>query len=251
MLSFLEPPESLEFLSISCYCGGTFSSPNWMLSLHCLRTLVLRSWKNCEFLPPLGKLPSLEILTIDGMPSVKKVGVDFLGIEETSAKLKLSSPTASFPKLKKLSFSGMCSWDEWEGMGGCAEEDSEVRIMPCISSLDILKADSLQTLPDFLQKTPLRSLTIYKCSIFLEVEKKAEERSGLRFLTSQTSKLIISVREDGVWIQQENETEETDSSESVGMMMGFHKNRMSCITSHLSCISIDALPIPCSLLVKN
>ncbi|KAI5337489.1 hypothetical protein L3X38_016760 [Prunus dulcis] len=34
------------------------------------------------------------------------------------------------------------------------------------------------------------------------------------------------------------------------MMMGLHENRMSCITSHLSCISIGALPIPCSLLLK-
>ncbi|CAL9010702.1 unnamed protein product [Prunus brigantina] len=167
MLSFLERSQSSEFLSISCYCGGTFSSPNWMISLPNLRTLVLHSWKNCDFLPPLGKLQSLQTLSIDDMPSVRKVGVEFLGIEETSALLNSSSPTVSFPKLKKLSFSGMCSWAEWEGVGGSAEEDSEVRIMPCLSSLDILKADSLRTLPDFLRKTPLRNLTIYKCSTFL------------------------------------------------------------------------------------
>ncbi|XP_008228683.1 PREDICTED: putative disease resistance protein RGA3 [Prunus mume] len=216
MLSFLEPPQSLEFLSISCYCGGSFSSPNWMISLPNLRTLVLRSWKNCDFLPPLGKLPSLQTLSIDDMPSVRKVGVEFLGIEETSALLKSSSPTVSFPKLKKLSFSGMCSWEEWGGVGGLAEEDSEVRIMPCLSSLDILKADSLRTLPDFLRKTPLRDLTIYKCSIFLErgcQESRGEERLKICHIPNIEIN-YKSVREDGVWIQQEDETEETDSSES-------------------------------------
>ncbi|CAL8133080.1 unnamed protein product [Prunus armeniaca] len=216
MLSFLEPPQSLEFLCISCYCGGTFSSPNWMISLPNLRTLILRSWKNCDFLPPLGKLPSLQTLSIDDMPSVRKVGVEFLGIEETSALLKSSSPTVSFPKLKKLSFSGMCSWEEWEGVGGSVEEDSEVRIMPCLSSLDILKADSLRTLPVFLRKTPLRDLTIYKCSIFLErgcQESRGEERLKICHIPNIEIN-YKSVREDGVWIQQEDETEETDSSES-------------------------------------
>ncbi|MDD0213382.1 hypothetical protein PSY81_23560, partial [Shigella flexneri] len=85
----------------------------------------------CELLPPLGKLPSLEILRIWAMEKVKKVGVEFLGIEKEEEVSGIL-----FPKLKELSFIGMPNWEEWEGI---IKDSSEITIMPWLSNLEIVR----------------------------------------------------------------------------------------------------------------
>jgi hypothetical protein len=52
-----------------------------------LKIAHLASWAFCELLPPLGKLPSLEMLSIMRLSNVKKVGVEFFGIETQTHKL--------------------------------------------------------------------------------------------------------------------------------------------------------------------
>ncbi|PRQ20591.1 putative leucine-rich repeat domain, L domain-containing protein [Rosa chinensis] len=73
----LQPHQNLESLSILA-CHGTTESLYWINSLRNLRKLVLYAWKFCEVLPPLGILPSLEILEILRMTKLKTVGVEFL-----------------------------------------------------------------------------------------------------------------------------------------------------------------------------
>ncbi|KAK9929850.1 hypothetical protein M0R45_026926 [Rubus argutus] len=98
MLKALQPHQNLESLTIfSCHC--TTWPLNRIKSLHNLRLVVLIEWKFCEVLPPLGKLPSLEGLEIYWMNNVKKVGVEFLGIEE---EIETFSAGILFPKLKHL-----------------------------------------------------------------------------------------------------------------------------------------------------
>ncbi|KAL6134490.1 hypothetical protein ACLB2K_066721 [Fragaria x ananassa] len=80
------------------------------MSLHHLRLLTL------ECLPPLGRLPSLEVLKIYGT-DVEKVGIEFLGMEETQ-----TSPVTAFPKLEKFFFQRTQGWKEWEGVQGCMEQ---------------------------------------------------------------------------------------------------------------------------------
>ncbi|XP_031248366.1 putative disease resistance protein RGA3 [Pistacia vera] len=80
LLDELQPHPNLETLALVNYSGKTIF-PNWMMSLTKLRRLYLRDCVNCEHLPPLGKLSSLEILLITRMKSVKRVGNEFLGIE--------------------------------------------------------------------------------------------------------------------------------------------------------------------------
>ncbi|XP_062009732.1 disease resistance protein RGA2-like [Rosa rugosa] len=171
----LQPHQNLESLSIAyCHIGTTESLYSIIKSLRNLRKLVLYEWKYCQVLPPLGKLPSLEILEIQEFQNVKKVGVEFLGIEEQVSGIL-------FPKLKRLSFSGMPEWEEWEGITkedsseitieweGITKEDSsssEITIMPRLSSLQITKCPKLKALPDFLNKiTTLRTLEIKACPI--------------------------------------------------------------------------------------
>ena len=76
VLEPLEPCQNLLRLSIYSYTGLTVS-PTWMISLTKFKHLELVFSYNCETLPSLGKLPSLESLQIYRFPSVKKVGLEF------------------------------------------------------------------------------------------------------------------------------------------------------------------------------
>ncbi|XP_068312777.1 putative disease resistance protein RGA3 [Pyrus communis] len=163
ILNALRPHDNLESLDISYHSGTT--CPNWMMSLHNLRIVLLYEWSECKFLPPLGKLPYLEKLTLWCMQKVEKIGGEFLGIvdsDETS--LTSSSSTSFFPKLKEFEIRSMSALEEWEvGVEGWNKEDSEISIMPCLSSLEISYCKGIKTLPDFLCKTPLQDLVIGVC----------------------------------------------------------------------------------------
>ncbi|CAN6583182.1 unnamed protein product [Malus baccata var. baccata] len=159
ILNFLRPHPNLESLDIACFNGS--SAPNWLMSLNNLRYLSVRHWNVCEVLPPLGKLPSLETLWLWEMNGVKKVGVEFLGIEKETSSA--SSCITLFPKLKTLEFWEMEAWEEWKGVEEWKEEDSHITIMPCLSSLKFESCNELKTLPDFLRKTPLQTLKISFC----------------------------------------------------------------------------------------
>ncbi|XP_048444105.1 putative disease resistance protein RGA3 [Pyrus x bretschneideri] len=134
-------------------------------------------WSECKFLPPLGKLPYLEKLTLLRLDKVEKIGGEFLGIvdlDETS--LTSSSSTSFFPKLKQLHINNMYALEEWGvGVEGWNKEDSEISIMPCLSSLLIQYCKGIETLPDFLCKTPLQDFTIRGCPILSE---RCEQGSG-------------------------------------------------------------------------
>ncbi|CAN6682593.1 unnamed protein product [Malus baccata var. baccata] len=163
LLNVLRPHENLESLYISYLSGATY--PNWMMSLHNLRIISLFEWSGCNFLPPLGRLPYLEKLSISRMHKVQKVGGEFWGIvDQDETSLRSSSSSSFFPKLKKLAVGYMSALEEWEvGMERWNKEDSEISIMPCLSSLNISRCPLLKTLPDFLCKTPLQELFIFEC----------------------------------------------------------------------------------------
>ncbi|CAL8997495.1 unnamed protein product, partial [Prunus brigantina] len=181
---------NLESLSIYRYCSTTLC-PSWMMSCHNLRRLEFYYVPFCGGLAPLGKLPSLEYLTIDGMSSVKKVGVEFLGIN-------------SFPKLKKLILVAMVEWEDWEGV---EEEDSKITIMPSLLYLEIGYCKKLKALPNFLWKTPLRELFIWEdCSI---LEQWFKTRYGTEWVkkASQLQSIQIHgefVKKDGVGMLEDD-----------------------------------------------
>ncbi|CAN6582764.1 unnamed protein product [Malus baccata var. baccata] len=112
ILNGLRPHENLDSLDISYHSSTT--CPNWIMSLHNLRIIYLYEWSECQFLPPLGKLPHLEKLTLHAMDKVKKIGGEFLGIvDEDESSLK-SSSSSFFPKLKELNIFKMLALEEWE-----------------------------------------------------------------------------------------------------------------------------------------
>ncbi|KAL6297070.1 hypothetical protein ACE6H2_005212 [Prunus campanulata] len=189
---------NLESLAIYSYHSNTLC-PSWMMSCHNLRKLKFSHLPFCGVLAPLGKLPSLEYIEIYKMKSVKKVGVEFLGITGETPQTLIKS----FPKLKQLQFMDMEQWEEWEGV---EEEDSKITIMPYLLKLEIYNCGQLKALPNFLWKTPLRELSITKdCS---NLAQGFETRRGTEWAkASQVQNIDINgkfVKKDGVGMLEED-----------------------------------------------
>ncbi|KAH9755014.1 hypothetical protein KPL71_015638 [Citrus sinensis] len=170
LLEALGPPPNLKELQISEYRGRRNVVPiNWITSLTNLRVLSIYESRNCEHLPPLGKLQSLEDLDIQGMDSVKRVGNEFLGVESDTD----GSSVIAFPKLKLLRFWGMSELEEWDFVTAIK---GEIIIMPRLSSLTIWNCRKLKALPDhLLQKTTLQELRISGCPI---LEERCRKETG-------------------------------------------------------------------------
>ena len=140
-----------------------------MASLTNLKSLHLHRCENCEQLPPLGKLPSLEQLFISYMSSVKRVGDEFLGVESDRHDSSSSSLVIiAFPKLKSLTIYSMLELEEWD-YEITRTGNTVINIMPRLSSLTINYCSKLKALPDhFHQTTTLKELHIWKCRLLEE-----------------------------------------------------------------------------------
>ncbi|KAL7204516.1 hypothetical protein ACSBR2_017566 [Camellia fascicularis] len=148
VLDILKPHKKLKELHIRSYHGMSF--PTWIgdplfSNMVCMK---LQNCKNCTSLPPLGQLPSLKDLHIEGMSGVKHVGCEFYG-------LHCAKP---FPLLGTLCFVNMSEWEDWYIFG----IDKEVQTFTCVSKLSIKECPKLVgMLPSSLPC--LKSLEIIKC----------------------------------------------------------------------------------------
>ncbi|KAF5445980.1 hypothetical protein F2P56_031647 [Juglans regia] len=102
-LNMLQPHNALKELTIRCYGGTEF--PTWLnrTSLPNLVFLTIENCKKCTSLPPLGKLSSLRVLSIEGMASVKSIGLEIC--EDGSLQ--------PFRSLETLNFKNMVEWENW------------------------------------------------------------------------------------------------------------------------------------------
>ena len=158
VLNALEPNPHLESLKICGFQGMEF--PNWISNFFGLKTLVLIGFSKVEHLPPLGKLPFLESLWIRYVSNVRRVRVEFLGVESIDTEHDgIMSSCVLFPNLKYLEFMSMSKWEEWHGIGRLSEEE-HVTIMPRLQDLKILYCPRLEALPDFLYSISLKELMI-------------------------------------------------------------------------------------------
>ncbi|XP_016647600.1 PREDICTED: putative disease resistance protein RGA3 [Prunus mume] len=189
ILNALRPHPDLESLNILYHYGTTWA--NWIQSLKNLRFLTVVAGTQCE-LWPLGKLEYLETLTLLEMVGVRKVGVEFLGLEDQTSFRIRSPPLILFPKLKQLCFGLILNWEEWEGVEEWTKEDSEITIMPCLSKLEMEWCPLLKALPDFVFKTPLQTLRILGSERLLE---RYQEGNGEWAKISATNPNIRIIRD--------------------------------------------------------
>ncbi|PON99930.1 LRR domain containing protein [Trema orientale] len=157
VLEALKPHPNLTSLLISYYRGPSIS-PSWMTSLVNLKKLHLRR-SHYESLPSLGKLQSLEELVIGRSSSLKRLGPEFLGVEIVHGQPILVPGTILFPKLKEIFIERASALCEWVGVPGW-NVNYPLKIMPRLESLTLRRCSSLESLPDFLESTPLKYLSI-------------------------------------------------------------------------------------------
>ncbi|XP_024039275.1 disease resistance protein RGA2-like [Citrus clementina] len=120
-----------------------------------------------------------EKLEIIHLKSVKRVGNEFLGIEENSEDEPSSSSTSSsvtaFTKLKSLIIGGMEELEEWNYR---ITRKENISIMPRLSSLTVGSFNKLKALPDYLlQTTALQKLNISDCENLEELPILEDHRT--------------------------------------------------------------------------
>lgn len=147
ILEVLVPNHSVKELIVERYRGTKF--PNWLGDSHILPNLVSLSFSfctNCVYLPPLGQLPSLQKLRIEGLKGIRMIGREFYGN---------GSSNAPFRCLSYLRFDDMGKWELWNI---CQEDES----FPCLQELHILNCPRLTK--SLLPHLPsLRRLVIIGC----------------------------------------------------------------------------------------
>ncbi|BAT15216.1 Os11g0673600 [Oryza sativa Japonica Group] len=204
----LEPPHNLEDLVIGDFFGRRF--PTWLGSTHLssVKYVLLIDCKSCVHLPPIGQLPNLKYLKINGASAITKIGPEFVGCWEGNLR---STEAVAFPKLEWLVIKDMPKWEEWsfveeeevqEEAAAAAKEGGEDGIaaskqkgeeapsptprsswlLPCLTKLDLVGCPKLRALPPQLgqQATNLKKLFIRDTRYLKTVEDLPFLSGGLQ-----------------------------------------------------------------------
>nr|POF14634.1 putative disease resistance rpp13-like protein 1 [Quercus suber] len=130
VLEQLCPHTKLESLTIEDYGGTKF--PNWLegCSFSNMVSIRLANCKYCSSLPPLGHLPVLKRLYVEGVHFVSHVDREFYGDGSSTIK--------PFRSLEVLSFKDLPEWQKWflfegehEDGGGVFSTLKELCIIEC------------------------------------------------------------------------------------------------------------------------
>ncbi|VAH56684.1 unnamed protein product [Triticum turgidum subsp. durum] len=164
----LIPPHNLEILCIVQFFGQQY--PTWFCTtcLSSLMSLILKGVQSCVHLPPIGQLPNLKYLKIDGAYAVTEVGPEFVGCKKGDL---VCNELVAFPKLEWLTIKDMPNWEEWyffdneevtaadelgeDGAADIRKEDApsaRMRLLPCLVKLFLHGCPKLRDLPQQLGK---------------------------------------------------------------------------------------------------
>ncbi|KQK02676.1 hypothetical protein BRADI_2g03012v3 [Brachypodium distachyon] len=162
VLEQLRPPGNLENLWIHGFFGRRY--PTWFGTtfLSSLMHLILSDLRSCVDLPPLGQIPNLKFLRIEGAYAVTKVGPEFVGCRKGDSAC---NELLALPKLEILVIVDMPNWEDWSFLGedesadaergedGAAEickEDAQsarLQLLPRLVVLELLYCPKLSALP--------------------------------------------------------------------------------------------------------
>jgi hypothetical protein len=169
VLEKLEPSENVKQLAINGYGGTMF--PGWLGNSSFLNmvALTLSGCKNCISLPPLGQLPSLEELHIEGFDDVVAVGSEFYGSDPSMEK--------PFKSLKILKFEGMRNWQEWNtDVAGAFPHLAKLLIAGCPELTNGLPNHLPSLLILEIQACPQLVVSIPEAPLLTEINVKVTKR---------------------------------------------------------------------------
>jgi hypothetical protein len=150
-LSGLKPNSNLEELKIQCYMGVGF--PAWMADeqhFTKLGSIHLIKCKQLKTLPPLGQIPSLVILVLEGLLVLEQIGGEFYG---TGYRV--------FPSLEKLKFLDMPNWRKWSDIEEL--QDSRAHPFPHLKKVQIKNCKVLSHMPSCCLQASLEELDLSEC----------------------------------------------------------------------------------------
>ncbi|KAI3867450.1 hypothetical protein MKX03_010030 [Papaver bracteatum] len=158
VLQGLQPHRNLKRLQIYSYVGSRF--PTWMMSpklvLPNLVHLILTDCVKCEYLPPLGLLPFLKLLTIDGLDGVKNIGSEFYGGSSNAY-------VSSFPCLEFFTLTSMSNLVEWQDqVSSPSSSSSSFSSFPRLERFIIMGCRKLTHMPNRFPS--LKTLYIKSCN---------------------------------------------------------------------------------------
>ncbi|KAF3957688.1 hypothetical protein CMV_017323 [Castanea mollissima] len=152
VLEHLCPHSKLESLTIENYGGTRF--PKWLQDCSFSNMVYIRlaNCKYCYSWPPLGDLPNLKKLFVEGFHVVSHVDREFYGGGSSAVK--------PFRSLEILSFKDMPEWQEWFLFEG--KDEDEGGVFYNLQELCIIKCPKLSRgLPNHLPA--LMALQIEDC----------------------------------------------------------------------------------------
>ena len=154
ILECLRPHSSLKELHILFYGGSKL--PSWIghPSFADLVAITLYKFKNCQFLPSLGELPSLRFLYIAEMNEVREVNYRF-------CRNRGDQRHHAFPKLETLKFDVMLKLEEWRGVHNGD--------FPSLLKLTMDYCPKLSALPSLSCLNSLKHLEIKHCPMLLSL----------------------------------------------------------------------------------
>ncbi|KAJ0810935.1 putative virus X resistance protein-like, coiled-coil [Helianthus annuus] len=197
VLEGLELNPSLEILKMRKYMGKTIS-PSWMDNLRNLVEIVFSGCKKCEHIPPLGRLPSLRVIKLVHMHSLKCFHDDDINMSLDNTNMficlqrldifncwKLVSLPSNLPNLKVLKVArcgelislpdNLPKLEDLE-LRNCAKSISLPCNLPSIRKMKFEYCDGLLSLPDeILSFKDLNKLEITRCK---HLSKRCERNTG-------------------------------------------------------------------------
>ncbi|KAK7252526.1 hypothetical protein RIF29_36528 [Crotalaria pallida] len=187
ILQHLQPPFGIDELMIHGY--GGFKLPSWISdsSYAHLVAITLYGFVNCDCLPSIGQLPSLQSLRMIDMTKLQRIDDRFCRDDDGNEGQQ--SPPA-FPSLKELTIDDMPALEEWTGARDgdfpclnklkveCCPKLISLSFLPYLSSLkdvEITHCPNISSLPDGEIATSLESLLIIDCP---ELKKNCHKGEG-------------------------------------------------------------------------
>ncbi|MQM23072.1 hypothetical protein Taro_056133 [Colocasia esculenta] len=211
VLEGLFPPPNLKWLSIYNNRGARF--PSWLEEHRCSisSSLVILELVGCckwEYLPTLGRFPSLKELRIIKAHSVKKIGPEFYGeIDNMHGRggINNNKGYSYFPCLEYLRLGEMSVWEKWEmppaGEIHCSGGGGRHVLFPSLRRLCINSCPKLPSLSPVLRHlTNLVYIDIRGCDELASLEEEGDGCGcvlpSLQDLTIQECPKLASLASD-------------------------------------------------------